>query len=169
MDKPAPPTTIKERMEIKEQREIRDESRQFRKSVIERIGQFVKDDRAYIEFEARDYSQYMAVHDIAASAGLVSLLFGGQSVVYKKQHYPSADEVEARMNGEGWNEKIAQKYAEKSKLLVAQKQCDKTSNAAEPEPGATKPKNAKGMARPQTAGIKRMAEAIEGPPDAKKK
>ncbi|SPP86581.1 uncharacterized protein LOC117588461 [Drosophila guanche] len=160
MDKPAPSTTSKERMEIKE-REIREESRKFRKSVSEKIGQFVKDDRPYIEFEAVDCNQYMAVYDIAASAGLVSLLFGGQSVVYKNKHYPSADEMEARMNGEGWNEKIAQKYAEKRKLLVAQKQ---TSKAAEPEP---EPEPA--AKKPKTAGIKRKAKAIENPPDAKNK
>lgn len=37
-------------------------------------------------------------------------------VVYKKEHAPSEDEINARRNGDDWNADTAQKYAQEVKL-----------------------------------------------------
>ncbi|XP_022214093.1 uncharacterized protein LOC111068716 [Drosophila obscura] len=169
MDVPAPPTTIEQRMLIQKQREVRDESRSFRKSVAEQIRQFAKDDRAFIEFEAADYVHRMIIYDIAVNAGLVSLIFDCQSVVYKREHYPSEDEIKARKNGEGWSEEKAKQYAEKRKAQLAQKQCDKAATRAVPC-CPTSPDNTRGKAKPATVYMPKAVRSdgdINGPPDGK--
>lgn len=55
-------------------------------------------------------------HDVAEIAGLVAMSFGQEgvdrySIVYKKEHVPSEDEIHARRNGEEWNEEKAKEYA----------------------------------------------------------
>lgn len=56
-------------------------------------------------------------HDVAQIAGMTAISFGVEDidryiVVYKKDLGPSDDEVAARRNGDEWNGKTAEKYAQ---------------------------------------------------------
>lgn len=60
-------------------------------------------------------------HDIAEVAGLTGMSFGEEGVdryiiVYKKNYVPSEDEIEARRNGDEWNEEKAKEYAQRVSL-----------------------------------------------------
>lgn len=55
-------------------------------------------------------------------AGLLAMSFGREDVdrytiVYKKEHSPTEDEIEARRDGDEWNEEKAKEYAEKVSLI----------------------------------------------------
>ena len=57
---------------------------------------------------------------MSETAGLSGMSFGMEGeryiVVYKKEHLPCEDELNARKNGEVWNEETAAQYAEKRRL-----------------------------------------------------
>ncbi|XP_050075515.1 sperm-associated antigen 7 homolog [Anopheles maculipalpis] len=141
MDKP--PTKDKNKSQIyekqKQQYETqknkqREELNRFRSYVEERLGRFMKDDnRHYMEFQSLDQVHRSIVHDIAETAGLFGLSFGMEGeryiVVYKKEHLPCEDEVNARKNGEAWNEETAQQYAERAKQLRLKLLADKDADA----------------------------------------
>lgn len=57
-------------------------------------------------------------HDVAEVAGLTGMSFGQEGVdryivVYKKNYTPSEDEIDARRNGDEWNEEQAKEYAQR--------------------------------------------------------
>lgn len=132
----APPTTNEQQKTIiKKQREMvermqnkqKEELLRFRKYVEERMGRFAKDDRTYIEFQPLDKVHRSVIHEIAENGGFIAMSFGREeedrhSVVYKKEHPPSEDEVTARRNGEGWNKEIAKEYSDRRKERLAQEQ-----------------------------------------------
>ncbi|XP_030561580.1 sperm-associated antigen 7 [Drosophila novamexicana] len=132
----APPTTNEQQKTlIKKQREMvermqnkqKEELLRFRKYVEERMGRFAKDDRTYIEFQPLDKVHRSVIHEIAENGGFIAMSFGREdedrhSVVYKKEHPPSEDEVTARRNGEGWSKDIAKEYSERRKERLAQEQ-----------------------------------------------
>ncbi|TDG40130.1 hypothetical protein AWZ03_013451 [Drosophila navojoa] len=132
----APPTTNEQQKTlIKKQREMveriqnkqKEELLRFRKYVEERMGRFAKDDRTYIEFQPLDKVHRSVIHEIAENGGFIAMSFGREeedrhSVVYKKEHPPSEDEVTARRNGEGWSKEIAKEYSERRKERLAQEQ-----------------------------------------------
>uniref|UniRef100_A0A182YPS3 Uncharacterized protein n=1 Tax=Anopheles stephensi TaxID=30069 RepID=A0A182YPS3_ANOST len=129
MDKPPVKDKNKSQMYEKQKQQYetqknkqREELNRFRSYVEERLGRFVKDDnRHYMEFQPLDQVHRSIVHDIAETAGLFGMSFGMEGeryiVVYKKEHQPCEDEVNARKNGEVWNAETAQQYAERAKLL----------------------------------------------------
>ncbi|XP_064535508.1 sperm-associated antigen 7 [Drosophila montana] len=132
----APPTTNEQQKTlIKKQREMvermqnkqKEELLRFRKYVEERMGRFAKDDRTYIEFQPLDKVHRSVIHEIAENGGFIAMSFGREdedrhSVVYKKEHPPSEDEVTARRNGEGWSKDIAKEYCERRKERLAHEQ-----------------------------------------------
>ncbi|KAH8263613.1 hypothetical protein KR044_011403 [Drosophila immigrans] len=144
MDAP-PATNEQQKTLIKKQRELmermqnkqKEELLRFRKYVEERMGRFAKDDRTCIEFQPLDKVHRSVIHEIAENGGFIAMSFGREeedrhSVVYKKEHPPSEDEVTARRNGEGWNKDIAKEYSDRKKERLAQEQNDKqTANAVE--------------------------------------
>ncbi|XP_058060326.1 sperm-associated antigen 7 [Anopheles bellator] len=97
----------------------REELNRFRTYVEQRLGRLMKDDnRHYMEFQPLDQLHRSVVHDIAETAGLVGISFGVEDegryiVVYKKEHQPSKDELDARRNGDPWNKETAKQYAER--------------------------------------------------------
>ncbi|XP_053663493.1 sperm-associated antigen 7 [Anopheles marshallii] len=129
MDKPPAKDKNKTQMYEKQRKQYeteknkqREELNRFRSYVEERLGRFMKDDnRFYMEFQPLDQVYRSIVHDISETAGLFAMSFGTEEdryiVVYKKEHLPSEDEVQARKKGETWNKEIAKQYAERSKLL----------------------------------------------------
>ncbi|KAH8419250.1 hypothetical protein KR222_000337 [Zaprionus bogoriensis] len=135
MDAP-PATNEQQKTLIKKQRELmermqnkqKEELLRFRKYVEERMGRFAKDDRTCIEFQPLDKVHRSVIHEIAENGGFIAMSFGREdedrhSVVYKKEHPPSEDEVTARRNGEGWSKDIAKEYSERRKeRLAAQEQ-----------------------------------------------
>lgn len=134
MDAP-PATNEQQKTLIKKQREMmermqnkqKEELLRFRKYVEERMGRFAKDDRTCIEFQPLDKVHRSVIHEIAENGGFIAMSFGREdedrhSVVYKKEHPPSEDEVTARRNGEGWNKEIAKEYSERRKERLAQEQ-----------------------------------------------
>lgn len=61
--------------------------------------------------------------DVSEVGGLIAMSFGQEdidryTVVYKKDHGPSEDEIHARRNGEEWNEEKAKEYAQKVCNLI---------------------------------------------------
>lgn len=134
MDAP-PATNEQQKTLIKKQREMmermqnkqKEELLRFRKYVEERMGRFAKDDRTCIEFQPLDKVHRSVIHEIAENGGFIAMSFGREdedrhSVVYKKEHPPSEDEVTARRNGDGWNKEIAKEYSERRKERLAQEQ-----------------------------------------------
>ncbi|XP_052893306.1 sperm-associated antigen 7 [Anopheles moucheti] len=129
MDKPPAKDINKTQMYEKQRKQYeaeknkqREELNRFRSYVEERLGRFIKDDnRCYMEFQPLDQVYRSIVHDISETAGLFGMSFGTEEdryvVVYKKEHLPSEDEVQARKNGETWNKETAKQYAERSKML----------------------------------------------------
>uniref|UniRef100_A0A182M0H5 R3H domain-containing protein n=1 Tax=Anopheles culicifacies TaxID=139723 RepID=A0A182M0H5_9DIPT len=129
MDKPPAKDKTQTQMYEKQRKQYeseknkqREELNRFRSYVEERLGRFMKDNkRRYMEFQPLDQVHRSIVHDISETAGLFGMSFGTEGdryvVVYKKEYLPSEDEVQARKNGEVWNEETAQQYAERSKLL----------------------------------------------------
>uniref|UniRef100_A0A182N8Z0 R3H domain-containing protein n=1 Tax=Anopheles dirus TaxID=7168 RepID=A0A182N8Z0_9DIPT len=100
----------------------REELNRFRLYAEERLGRLMKDsNRHSMEFQPLDQVHRSIVHDIAETAGLSAVSFGVEGeryiVVYKKEHPPSEDELNARKNGEVWNKQVAQEYAERRQLL----------------------------------------------------
>uniref|UniRef100_U5EK95 R3H domain-containing protein n=1 Tax=Corethrella appendiculata TaxID=1370023 RepID=U5EK95_9DIPT len=97
----------------------REKLNHFRKYCEERIGRLIKDpNRNFMEFQPLDKVYRTVVHDVAEIAGLVGMSFGIEGedryiVVYKKDHLPCEDEIQARKNGEIWNEETAKEYARK--------------------------------------------------------
>lgn len=127
MDKP-PAVNDEQRKIIKRQKEIaeklktkqKEELLRFRKYVEERIGRFAKDDRCHIEFQPLDKIHRSVIHEVAEYGGFIAMSFGCEdvdryTVIYKKENIPTEDEITARRNGDGWNDEIAQQYAEKRK------------------------------------------------------
>lgn len=127
MDKP-PTANEQEKKLIKRQKELaermknkqKEELLRFRKYVGERMERFAKDERPYIEFQPLDKVHRAVIHEVAEFSGFIAMSFGREdinrhSVVYKKEHAPSEDEIAARRNGDGWNEEIAKEYAEHRK------------------------------------------------------
>ncbi|XP_055374863.1 sperm-associated antigen 7 homolog [Condylostylus longicornis] len=107
-----------EKMKLKEKQELN----RFRKYTEERISRFSKDDRKFIEFQILDKLYRTIIHDVAEIGGLVAMSFGQEgidryTVVYKKDHPPTEDEIHARRNGEGWNDEIAKEYAERRQQM----------------------------------------------------
>lgn len=128
-----------ERMQNKQKEELL----RFRKYVEERMGRFAKDDRTCIEFQPLDKVHRSVIHEIADNGGFIAMSFGREdedrhSVVYKKEHPPSEDEVTARRNGEGWNKDIAKEYTErrKERLALEQSQSDKHATTSEAGSGS---------------------------------
>uniref|UniRef100_A0A182T709 R3H domain-containing protein n=1 Tax=Anopheles maculatus TaxID=74869 RepID=A0A182T709_9DIPT len=141
MDKPPAKDKKKSQMYEKQKQQYetqknkqREELNRFRSYVEERLGRFMKDDnRHYMEFQPLDQVHRSIVHDIAETAGLFGLSFGMEGeryiVVYKKEHHPGEDELNARKNGEAWNEVTAQQYAERAELLRLKLLEDKETGA----------------------------------------
>ncbi|XP_040157485.1 sperm-associated antigen 7-like [Anopheles arabiensis] len=99
----------------------REELNRFRTYVEERLGRFMKDENRHnLEFQSMDKVHRSIVHDVSETAGLSGMSFGMEGeryiVVYKKEHLPCEDELNARKNGEVWNEETAAQYAEKRRL-----------------------------------------------------
>ncbi|ALC40306.1 CG2608 [Drosophila busckii] len=151
MDGP-PATNEQQKKVIKKQRELvermqnkqKEELLRFRKYVDERMGRFAKDDRVYIEFQPMDKVHRSVIHEIAENGGFIAMSFGREdenrhSVVYKKEHPPSEDEVSARRNGEGWTKDVAKEYSEKRKERVALEQSlnEKYSEASDGAAGCS--------------------------------
>ncbi|XP_030380623.1 sperm-associated antigen 7 [Scaptodrosophila lebanonensis] len=141
MDAP-PATNEQQKTLIKKQREMmermqnkqKEELLRFRKYVEERMGRFSKDDRTYLEFQPLDKVHRSVIHEIAENGGFIAMSFGREdvdrhSVVYKKEHAPSEDEVTARRNGDGWNEDIAKEYAERRRERLETEQSNKRTVA----------------------------------------
>ncbi|XP_053675306.1 sperm-associated antigen 7 homolog [Anopheles nili] len=100
----------------------REELNSFRIYVEERLGRLIKDNaRKFMEFQPLDQVHRSIVHDVAETAGLISMSFGldvdRYIVVYKKEHSPCEDEMNARKNGDVWNKDTAKQYAEQRQLL----------------------------------------------------
>ncbi|XP_062121117.1 sperm-associated antigen 7 [Drosophila sulfurigaster albostrigata] len=149
MDAP-PATNEQQKTLIKKQREMmermqnkqKEELLRFRKYVEERMGRFAKDDRTCIEFQPLDKVHRSVIHEIAENGGFIAMSFGREdedrhSVVYKKEHPPSEDEVTARRNGEGWNKDIAKEYSERRRERLAQEQSEKQTANSSAEPGCS--------------------------------
>uniref|UniRef100_A0A182PVB7 R3H domain-containing protein n=1 Tax=Anopheles epiroticus TaxID=199890 RepID=A0A182PVB7_9DIPT len=141
MDKP--PTTPKKDVNMyeKQRKEYesmknkqREELNRFRQYVEERLGRFMKDDnRHYLEFQPLDQVFRSIVHDVAETAGLSGMSFGMEGeryiVVYKKEHLPCEDELNARKSGEVWNKDVAEQYAERRRLQRLQKSSEHNDSA----------------------------------------
>ncbi|XP_022209124.2 sperm-associated antigen 7-like [Drosophila obscura] len=156
----APLPTPEQIEQMRKKLDAKEELRNFRKSVRNQINEFAKDDRAYIELEAVDNVHRMAIYDIAAEAGLVSLFLERQSLVYKREHYPSEDEIKARQNGEVWNEEKAKECAEKRKRAqLAEKPCKRMAIPAEAG-CATNIENTGGKVKPVSACNARQGDLI---------
>lgn len=61
---------------------------------------------------------FLDSRDVSEVGGLIAMSFGEEdidryTVVYKKDHGPSEDEIHARRNGVEWNEDKAKEYAQK--------------------------------------------------------
>ncbi|XP_034472558.1 sperm-associated antigen 7 [Drosophila innubila] len=149
MDAP-PATNEQQKTLIKKQREMvermqnkqKEELLRFRKYVEERMGRFAKDDRTCIEFQPLDKVHRSVIHEIAENGGFIAMSFGREeedrhSVVYKKEHPPSEDEVTARRNGEGWSKDIAKEYSERRKERLAQEQCQNDKQTTSPDGGSS--------------------------------
>ncbi|EDW02771.1 sperm-associated antigen 7 [Drosophila grimshawi] len=139
MDAP-PATNEQQKTLIKKQREMmermqnkqKEELLRFRKYVEERMGRFAKDDRTCIEFQPLDKVHRSVIHEIAENGGFIAMSFGREdedrhTVVYKKEHPPSEDEITARRNGDGWSKDIAKEYSERRQERLAQEQSQSTT------------------------------------------
>eukprot|EP00795_Rhopilema_esculentum_P007158 gene7158-12815_t len=93
----------------------------FRTETEAQISEFVKDTNLkHKKFEAMDKVARSIVHDVAEVAGLTSFSFGEENVdrylmIWKKEFAPSDAELEARRNGEEWDEEKEQQHAENLK------------------------------------------------------
>ncbi|XP_041761155.1 sperm-associated antigen 7 homolog [Anopheles merus] len=99
----------------------REDLNRFRTYVEERLGRFIKDENLHnVEFQSMDKVHRSIVHDVSETAGLTGMSFGMQGeryiVVYKKEHLPCEDELNARKNGEVWTKETAAQYAEQRRL-----------------------------------------------------
>uniref|UniRef100_A0A182QQA3 R3H domain-containing protein n=1 Tax=Anopheles farauti TaxID=69004 RepID=A0A182QQA3_9DIPT len=142
MDKP-PVKDKQEKQKFEKQKKVyesmknhqREELNRFRVYAEERLGRLMKDsNRHFMEFQPLDQVHRSIVHDIAETAGLSAVSFGVEGeryiVVYKKEHPPSEDELNARKNGEIWNQEVAEQYAERRLLRLNQlkEQSDQSDN-----------------------------------------
>ncbi|CAD7087278.1 unnamed protein product [Hermetia illucens] len=145
MEKP-PPVNTKEKEMLKKQKELAEKMRaqekaelsRFRKYVEDRVDRFSKDDRKYIEFETMDKIYRGIIHEVAEVAKLVAMSFGREGVdrytiIYKKEHLPSEDEIAARRLGEEWNAEKAEEYAKKreeqKQKVTTEKEQESTSTS----------------------------------------
>lgn len=85
----------------------------FRKSVEDKINEFVKDDLTpHLQFEPMDHVYRSIIRDVADVAGLQVFSFGQEgvdrhAVVYTKENGPSEDELTVRRSGGVWNNEKA--------------------------------------------------------------
>jgi R3H domain len=105
-------------MEQQQEHEKKELTR-YRRYVEERISRFLKDERHCLPFPPTDRMHRSIVHDVITSTGgvLIVMSFGVEnvdrySVVYKKDHMPSEDEILARKDNQEWNEETAARYAQ---------------------------------------------------------
>eukprot|EP00112_Aurelia_sp_Birch-Aquarium-sp1_P009378 Seg2063.6 transcript_id=Seg2063.6/GoldUCD/mRNA.D3Y31 product="Sperm-associated antigen 7-like" protein_id=Seg2063.6/GoldUCD/D3Y31 len=74
------------------------------------ISEFMKDTvKKHTKFSAMDKIARSIVHDVAEVAGLTSFSFGEENIdryimIWKKEFAPSDAELDARRNGEEWDE-----------------------------------------------------------------
>lgn len=125
----APPTAVADKEAMKKAKEAKAKAEKmkaqekqkwakFRVEMEQKVSGFVKDtSKKNFQFSPMDLIGRSIVHDIAEVAGLASFSFGEENVdrylmLWKKEFAPSDAELEARRNGEEWNE-------EKEKRLAA--------------------------------------------------
>ncbi|XP_032296298.1 trichohyalin-like [Drosophila virilis] len=160
-----------ERMKNKQ----REELARFRSYVQERMGRFAKDGRTSMEFQPFDRIHRTIIQEAAEYGGFMAMSFGRgedirQSVVYKKEHPPDADELYARRKGEGWNKEIARQYAERRKDRSKQEQdkCEQQVPAAAPSAIAADALPPATAAAAATAPASALAPAMAAPAEPSK-
>ncbi|CAG9765621.1 unnamed protein product [Ceutorhynchus assimilis] len=129
MDKP-PSRTEKEREMLKKKKEAIEQRQKEDKERLKRfkervegklISHFNDSKNTTLKFEPMDQIYRSIVHEAAEAQNLLSFAFGTDGVdryirVYRKDHPPCEDEINARRRGEPWNEQIKQQLEKNREL-----------------------------------------------------
>ncbi|XP_066581242.1 sperm-associated antigen 7 homolog [Prorops nasuta] len=125
MEKP-PTISDKQKAMMKKQREEfqkqqkaeADKLKVFREKVEEKINKFLEDDalKEY-KFPPMNQIQRSVVHDVAEIANVWAYSFGEEEIdryimLFKREHAPTEDQLNALRKGEEWNEEKAKRLAE---------------------------------------------------------
>ncbi|XP_011502436.1 PREDICTED: sperm-associated antigen 7 homolog [Ceratosolen solmsi marchali] len=100
--------------------------KKFRTKVEDKINTFLKDDlRKEYKFSAMEQVYRSIIYDVCEVANILAYSFGEEGidkhvVIFKKEHTPSEDHLNALRRGEEWNEDIAQKLQEKRQKYLDQ-------------------------------------------------
>ncbi|XP_012257808.1 sperm-associated antigen 7 homolog [Athalia rosae] len=125
MDKP-PSVSDKQKALMKKQREElakrqtaeAEKLKVFREKVEEKINKFLHDGSAReYKFQPMDQVYRSIVHDVAEIANVLAYSFGVDGIdryiiIFKREHAPSEDHLNALRRGEEWNEEIAKRLTE---------------------------------------------------------
>ncbi|XP_063989544.1 sperm-associated antigen 7 homolog [Diachasmimorpha longicaudata] len=120
MDKP-PTVSDKQKALIKKQREEHekrqkaeaDRLKKFREQVEHKINKFLKDENLKeYKFAPMEKVYRTIVHDVAEVASVWAYSFGEEGIdrhimLFKREHAPSEDQLNALRRGEEWNDEIA--------------------------------------------------------------
>ena len=103
----------------------------YRNDIEKRIQDFIQGDEETTKliFEPMDKTQRSIAHDVAEIAGLPAYSFGEEGVdrylvVWKKEHTPTEEELEALRNGEEYDPELAEKLAAEAENLRNQESAD---------------------------------------------
>ncbi|XP_062505604.1 sperm-associated antigen 7 homolog [Corticium candelabrum] len=112
MDKP-PAVSSQEKKrreaEVKRAAEEKKKKSKFRKEIEQKVSEFIQDgSRTRLSFEPMEKVYRSIVHDVADVAGLTSFSFGDEDIdryimLFKKEHLPSDEELEALRSGKEYD------------------------------------------------------------------
>ena len=125
MDKP-PAISDKQKALMKKQKEEYQKQQKadaerlkvFREKVEDKINKFLQDDDAKeYRFAPMDQIHRSIIHDVAEIANVWAYSLGEEGVdrhimIFKREHAPSEDHLNALRKGEEWNEEIAKRLVE---------------------------------------------------------
>ncbi|KZC14613.1 PREDICTED: sperm-associated antigen 7 homolog [Dufourea novaeangliae] len=125
MDKP-PTVSDKQKALMKKQKEEYQKQQRaeaerlkvFREKVETKVNTFLQDDSTKeYKFHPMDQIHRSIIHDVAEVANVWAYSFGEEGIdrhimIFKREHTPSEDQLNALRRGEEWNEEIARRVAE---------------------------------------------------------
>lgn len=140
----APPITASDREALKKAKEAKAKAAKlkaqekqkwakFREQIEDEVSKFMKDlELKHKKFGYMDKVARSIVHDVAEVAGLVSFSFGEENIdkyimIWKKEFAPSDAELEARRNGEEWDEEKEKQHALEQKLKAEEREMERAS------------------------------------------
>jgi len=89
----------------------------FRQKVEEKINKFQQNDVKEFKFPAMDQIHRSIIHDVAEVANVLAYSFGEEgvdrySMIFKREHPPTEDQLNTLRRGEEWNEEVAKRLKE---------------------------------------------------------